>query len=63
MSKINPQPAEPHAPILSESMTDLEIVSIQVVHDPESAKLWGAFEETALDIDEAWAANGDLDLS
>ena len=63
MSKTIPQPSEPHAPILSETMTDLETVSVQVVHDPESAELWGAFEETALSADEAWAANGDLDLS
>jgi hypothetical protein len=48
---------------LSGDMADALLAGIIIEHDPDSAELWGAFEETALDEAAAWDANGDLDLS
>jgi hypothetical protein len=51
------------APGISGDMADVFLAGIIIEHDPDSAELWGAFEETALDEAAAWAANGDLDLA
>ena len=56
------QPAR-HSTVMSGAMTDVFLAGILIEHDPDSAELWGAFEETALDEAAAWDANGDLDLS
>jgi hypothetical protein len=50
-------------PVLSSDMADVLLAGILIEHDPDSAELWGAFMETALDEAAAWDANGDLDLS
>jgi hypothetical protein len=55
------QPAR-HSTVMSGDMVDLFLAGILIEHDPDSAELWGAFEETALDAAVAWDANGDLDL-
>jgi hypothetical protein len=47
---------------LSGDIADVLLAGIIVEHDPDSAELWGAFEETALDEAAAWDANGDLNL-
>jgi hypothetical protein len=51
------------SPVMSSDMADLLLAGVLIEHDPDSAELWGAFEETALDEAAAWDANGDLDLS
>jgi hypothetical protein len=53
---------ERHSTLMSGDMADLFLTGIIIEHDPDSAELWGAFEETALDAAAAWDANGDLDL-
>jgi hypothetical protein len=54
-------PAGP-SPIMSGDMADVLLAGVLIEHDPDSAELWGEFEETALDEAAAWDANGDLDL-
>jgi hypothetical protein len=47
---------------LSGDIGDVLLAGSIIEHDPDSAELRGAFEETALDEAAAWDANGDLDL-
>ena len=57
-------PARPPAPLaLPDDDEAREIpVGAVVQMSPDEAAELGAFEETALDEDEAWAANGDNDI-
>lgn len=50
-------------PIISASVTDRDVFGVQVEHSPEDARLWGAFEETALNENDAWDSQIDLQPS
>ena len=63
MGKHHTGPLAGRSPGMSGDMADLVLPDVIIEHDPDSAELWGAFEETALDEAAAWEANGDLDLS
>jgi hypothetical protein len=47
--------------ITSRSMADFDAPGIVVELDPDEADQLGAFEETALTEEEAWAANMDVE--
>lgn len=61
MSESNDGPPSPVFPLLSNTVDDLLLPGVVVELDAGEAEAFGAFEETALTEDEAWAANADLD--
>ena len=61
MSASSEEPPHPAFPLLSNTMDDLLIPGVVVELDAGEAELFGAFQETALTEEEAWAANADLD--
>lgn len=62
MDDRNTGPGNEPSRRVSGDMANVFLAGILIEHDPDSAELWGAFEETALDEAAAWDANGDLDL-
>jgi hypothetical protein len=64
MSGSSDAPREPTSTaVVSTSPDDLLIPGVVVELDAREAEDFGAFEENALSEAEAWAANGDLDMS
>jgi len=47
-------------PVISREEQDIDIPGVQVEYIAEAAEANGAFEETAMSEDEAWASNADL---
>ena len=47
-------------PILSNHLDDLDTPGVMVVVDPDEAESLGAFHETALSEEDAWASNLDM---
>jgi hypothetical protein len=47
-------------PVISRDMRDATVPGAVIETDADSAEALGAFEETALDENAAWEANGDL---
>lgn len=62
MSASSDGPPDPMAgAVLSNSLSDLLLPGVVIELDAGEAEDFGAFVETALTEDEAWAANGDLE--
>lgn len=46
--------------VLSDNLDDLTTPGVVVIVNADEAESLGAFEETALTVDDAWEANADL---
>lgn len=46
--------------VIEQKILDLNIPGVAVSFDPDEAEILGAFEETALDEQTAWASTADL---
>lgn len=60
MTNQQPRTTE-DTPVFSRNINDADISGVQVEVDADEAERIGAFEETALSEEDAWAANADLD--
>jgi hypothetical protein len=57
---VSVAPMPPDA-VVSDSFADLLVVGVVVELDAGEAEAFGAFEEVALSVEEAWDANADLE--